>query len=310
MNQNSDYRKIARDYKGNVFNSIFNQPKEILELYNALNNSHYTDESLIEVTTIGEGDLYAGIYNDSSFIINSEELNIWEHQSSRNPNMPMRELLYLAESYERYIKDHYLEKEMYTSKQVMFPAPKFVVFYNGMETTEDSYVMRLSDCFMTKGSDLKMQVKAYNINYGRNRELMEKCKTLQDYSVLIHRIRVYNKIEPTKEKAVERAIDECIKEHRLEEYLTKNRKEVSGMLLTVPTHEEIAEAQYKVDIEEAEARGEARGRAEGKTELIYRIREYAEENHCSLEQAFLAMEATQKKSMQHASTRKPTGRAR
>lgn len=302
MNQNSDYRKIARDYKGNVFNSIFNQPKEILELYNALNNSHYTDESLIEVTTIGEGDLYAGIYNDSSFIINSEELNIWEHQSSRNPNMPMRELLYLAESYERYIKDHYLEKEMYTSKQVMFPTPKFVVFYNGIGETKDQYEMRLSDCFMTKGSDLEMKVRAYNINYGRNRELMEKCKTLQDYSVLIHRIRVYNKVEETKERAVEKAIEECIGEHRLEDYLRKNRKEVRGMLLAVPTHEEIAEAQREVDREEA--------RAEGKAELIDKIRKYAEQNNCSLEKAFLAVEAMQKKNVQHTAPKKPTGRAR
>lgn len=305
-NTRDDYRKLEREYKGNVFNSIFNQPKEILELYNALNGSHYTDEGLIDVTTIGEGDLYVGIHNDSSFIINSEELNIWEHQSTRNPNMPMRELLYLAESYERYIKDYHLEKEMYTSRQVMFPTPKFVVFYNGMEKTKDSYEMRLSDCFMTKGGDLEMKVKAYNINYGRNRELMEKCKTLQDYSVLIHRIRVYNKIEPTKEKAVERAIDECIKEHRLEEYLTKNRKEVRGMLLAIPTPEEIAEAQHKVDIEDAEARGEARGEAE----LIDKIRKYAEQNNCSLEKAFLAVEEMQKKNFQHTAIKKPTGRAR
>lgn len=306
-NTRDDYRKLEREYKGNVFNSIFNQPKEILELYNALNGSHYTDEGLIDVTTIGEGDLYVGIHNDSSFIINSEELNIWEHQSTRNPNMPMRELLYLAESYERYIKDYHLEKEMYTSRQVMFPTPKFVVFYNGMETTEDSYVMRLSDCFMTKGSDLKMQVKAYNINYGRNRELMEKCKTLQDYSVLIHRIRVYNKIEPTKEKAVERAIDECIKEHRLEEYLTKNRKEVRGMLLAIPTPEEIAEAQHKVDIEDAEARGEARGRAE----LLSELEEYMQRNHCSLEKAYQEIKAQYEKTAGgHATHRKPTGKTR
>lgn len=74
-------------------------------------------------------------------------------------------------------------------------------------------VTRLSDSFLTKGGDLEMKVNVYNINYGRNWELMEKCKTLQDYSVLIHRIRVYNKEENSKESAVDRAIDECVKEH-------------------------------------------------------------------------------------------------
>ena len=87
-----DLRKLQHDYKSRVFTSIFNEKKEILELYNALNNSDYTDETQIEVTTIGEGDLYIGMYNDSSFII-SEELNLWEHQSTECPNIPMRGFL-------------------------------------------------------------------------------------------------------------------------------------------------------------------------------------------------------------------------
>lgn len=307
--EQKDLREIQHDYKSRVFTSIFNDRKEILELYNALNNSSYTDESQIEVTTIGEGDLFIGMYNDSSFII-SEELNLWEHQSSGCPNMPMRGFLYMAESYNRYIKEHDLSKQMYTTRLVKFPTPKFVVFYNGLAEKQEQYQMRLSDCFIKSGSCIEMKVQAYNINYGKNRKLMKKCRTLEDYSVLIHRIRVYNKEEENKEKAVERAIDECIKEHRLEEYLKRNRKEVSGMLLEVPTREEIAQAQHEVDLEDAEARGEARGEAKGKAELIEKIRKYAEHNNCSLEKAFLAVEAMQKKSIQQTTPRKPTGRSR
>lgn len=298
-------REVQHDYKSRVFTSIFNGKKEILELYNALNNSNYTDESQIEVTTIGEGDLYVGMYNDSSFII-SEELNLWEHQSTECPNMPMRGFLYIAESYNRYIKEHNLGKLMYTTRLVKFPTPKFIVFYNGLAEKQERYQMKLSDCFAKSGSCIEMKVEAYNINYGKNRELMKKCKTLEDYSVLIHRIRVYNKKERNKESAVDRAIDECIKEHRLETYLKKNRKEVSGMLLEVPTREEIAKAQHEVDIEDAEARG----KIEGKAEIIDKIRKYAEQNNCSLEKAFLAVETMQKKSMQHTINRKPTGKSR
>lgn len=296
-----DLRKLQRDYKSRVFTSIFNEKKQILELYNALNNSDYTDETQIEVTTIGEGDLYIGMYNDSSFII-SEELNLWEHQSTECPNIPMRGFLYMAESYNRYIKEHNLEKQMYTTRLIKFPTPKFIVFYNGIAEKQERYRMRLSDCFVKSGSCIEMNVDAYNINFGKNKELMKKCKTLEDYSVLIHRIRVYNKEEKSKERAVDRAIDECISEHRLEAYLRKNRKEVRGMLLAVPTPEEIAEAQREVDIEDAEARGRA--------ELISRIRKYAEQNNCSLEKAFLAVEAMQKKNIQYTSPKKSTGKAR
>lgn len=296
-----DLRKLQHDYKSRVFTSIFNEKKEILKLYNALNNSDYTDETQIEVTTIGEGDLYIGMYNDSSFII-SEELNLWEHQSTECPNIPMRGFLYMAESYNRYIKEHNLEKQMYTTRLIKFPTPKFIVFYNGIAEKQERYRMRLSDCFVKSGSCIEMNVDAYNINFGKNKELMKKCKTLEDYSVLIHRIRVYNKEEKSKERAVDRAIDECISEHRLEAYLRKNRKEVRGMLLAVPTPEEIAEAQREVDIEDAEARGRA--------ELISRIRKYAEQNNCSLEKAFLEVEAMQKKNIQYKSPKKSTGKAR
>ena len=79
--------KLNRKYKDTLFRKVFNNKKDLLSLYNALNNTEHMDDSLITITTI-EDAIYIGYKNDISFIINSE-LNLYEHQSSVNPNMPV-----------------------------------------------------------------------------------------------------------------------------------------------------------------------------------------------------------------------------
>ena len=223
-------------------------------MYNALNNTEHMDDSLITITTI-EDAIYIGYKNDISFIINSE-LNLYEHQSSVNPNMPVRGLIYFAELYKGYIDQNNLL--IYNERLVKLPFPRYVVFYNGTEEQPEEQELRLSDAFVqvpegeglkdTAGTEadktnkpsVEVVVQLLNINYGCNQELMEKCQKLMEYSRFITLVRMksdtltkeykkemksINKKEIFAE-AVALAIDEAIRDNVLKDILSKNMVEL------------------------------------------------------------------------------------
>ena len=219
-------------------------------MYNALNNTEHMDDGLITITTI-EDAIYIGYKNDISFIINSE-LNLYEHQSSVNPNMPVRGLIYFAELYKGYIDQNNLL--IYNERLVKLPFPRYVVFYNGTEEQPEEQELRLSDAFVqvpegeglkdTAGTEadktnkpsVEVVVQLLNINYGCNQELMEKCQKLMEYSKFVALVRVKSDMLTEKYKkemksvnkkeifaeAVALAIDEAIRDNVLKDILSKN----------------------------------------------------------------------------------------
>ena len=222
------------EYKDRLFNFIFGSPenrKWTLSLYNAVNGSAYTDEKEIEINTIKEV-LYLGMHNDTSFLI-SGMMNVYEHQSSFNPNMPLRQLQYLGSLYEGYVTRNKLNK--FGSTLVMLPVPKLVVFYNGQRETDDELILRLSDSFKEEHrseSDVEVKVRMLNINYGHNHKLTEACRPLYEYSWLIDRVK--SKLRGmTIENALSQAIDEVPDEFVLKSFLKINKSEVSSILKPV-----------------------------------------------------------------------------
>ena len=218
----------------------------------------------------------AKVQNDISFVIDSE-LNLYEHQSSVNQNMPIRGLIYLTELYKGYIERNRLR--IYNETPVKLPFPRYIVFYNGKDGEPERRVMPLSDSYMTNDSNkdqepcLELKALLININYGCNKEIMNKCQKLMEYSQLIALIRKhydelvekYAKLGIHKSKkeifaeAVSLAIEEAIRNNILKEILRNNKAEVTNMLLT-----EFDEKDYIEGVkEESERRGEQRGRAEG-----------------------------------------------
>ena len=216
--------KPIRNHKDTVFRMLFREKKNLLELYNALNGTAYTDETALEVYTL-ENSIYMNVKNDVSLLFDGE-LCLFEHQASVNPNLPLRDLSYVTRQLERYTEG----KSLYGRRLVKIPEPRFVVFYNGMEEQPEQSILRLSDSFLkrTQHPELELKVRILNINYGKNRELMEKCKTLEGYSILVARIRAHAKELPL-EKAVDRAVTECIRENILADFLTRQRAEVKAM---------------------------------------------------------------------------------
>lgn len=217
-------QKVAYNYKDTVFRMLFREKANLLELYNALNGTFYDEPEELTVTTL-ENAVYMGFKNDVSFLFQSY-MTLYEHQGSYNPNMPLRDLLYISKQYEKYIVD----RSIYSSAPVMIPTPKFIVFYNGVEKKPEEQILKLSDLYEVKVEepDLELKVKMLNINPGYNSRLMETCRTLDEYSQYVARVRDYVKKLPIEE-AVERSVTECIREGILSDFLKSQRAEVVAM---------------------------------------------------------------------------------
>lgn len=213
-----------RTYKSRLFEMIFSDKKALLELYNAVNGTHYDNPDDLEINTL-ENAIYMTMRNDVSFIVESR-LSLYEHQSTYNPNLPLRYLIYVTDLYSSMTRN----ENLYSTKTIPLPTPRFVVFYNGPDEQPDEQMLCLSAAFTVKEEEYVLDLKAtmLNINEGHNRELMEACRTLRDYSIYVSKVREYAKQMPLAD-AVERAITECIEGDILAEFLSKNRAEAKHM---------------------------------------------------------------------------------
>ena len=242
--------KANRQYKDTIFRMLFKDKKNLLSLYNAMNQRNYTDEDALEVVTL-ENAIYMGMKNDLAFIMDMN-LYLYEHQSTYNPNIPLRDLFYIANEYQRLV----VHKSLYSSTLQKIPAPKFVVFYNGSKELEDWSQLQLSSAYEhpVEEPDLELRVTVLNVNEGHNTELMEQCQTLKEYAQYVARVRKYtSSAELSLEEAVERAVDECMKEGILSEFLMKNRAEVISMSIFEYDKDEeekkLRKAEYEAGIE-------------------------------------------------------------
>ena len=224
INQN-DGIAVNREYSSDVFKMYFSIKKNALALYNALNGTDYTDEDRLVINSL-ENSIYLKFYNDVSFVI-SDAVNLYEHQSTINPNMPLRDLFYITEMYKGMIP----KRDIYGKKLITIPTPQFVVFYNGTTDISDRQILKLSDAFMrkTEEPELELIVQVLNVNYGHNKELLDKCIPLRDYAILNKRVRDNVNIGMPIEDAATQAVNSCIKDHVMEDFLLKERAGVIAM---------------------------------------------------------------------------------
>lgn len=229
---------INNEYKDRLFGALFGRAehrKWTLSLYNAINGSSYENPDEIMINTM-EDSVYMGMKNDVSFILQGR-ISIYEQQSSFNPNMPLRELMYTGRLYGKYVREQ--QKNLYGESLVLLPVPKLVVFYNGVKTKKNQ-ILRLSDAFpleLKKESDIEVKVRMININYGYNRRLMEECKPLAEYAWFVDTIR--KKMDTMEiETAVADTINTMPDDYEIKEYLVGNREEVMMYYITEYDEEE------------------------------------------------------------------------
>ncbi|MBR5800478.1 MAG: hypothetical protein IKY23_10510 [Lachnospiraceae bacterium] len=241
--------QVYHTYKDRIFRMLFKEKDRLLELYNALNGTSYTQTEALEVNTL-ENAIFIKMKNDVSFIIESR-MCLYEHQSSYNPNMPLRGMFYFADLYKKLVKN----MDLSNRKHIKIPTPHYIVFYNGTEKTEEVFYQKLSEAFADGNEGcIELVVKVININYGKNMELMERCRTLSDYARFVAIVR--ENVEKTDvENAVKLAVEECIKKDVLKEFLLEQKTEVIAMSLYEYNEEYIR----KTFFEEGEMRGVEKG---------------------------------------------------
>ncbi len=249
------------EYRSDAFSMLMRQPDYALDVYNAMNNTHYDNPDDLDIFLLENG-ISLTIRNDASFIIYNC-LCIYEHQASFNPNMPIRELIYFSNLIMRLIRTNRIN--VYGQAQVKMPTPQFVVFYNGADKRPEREQFRLTDAFdEIKGEPpIELICSAININPDMNRELREKSYVLNGYCIFVEKVRQYIKQDITLEEALDISVGECVREHILEEFFREHGNEVKKMEtldFTFETRIELEKRDARLEgIREGELKGELKG---------------------------------------------------
>ena len=232
---NSEEVKVQPKIYDHLFIAIFGKDTERskrwrLELYNALNNTNYTDTDALEFNKLANV-IYIKMYNDVSFLIDSQ-MTLFEHQRTTNPNMPLRGFFYFAQLYQKYIDSK--GELIGTSTHIKIPNPNYIVFYNGDTERDEDYEQKLSDAFLNEDKSGKFEwtARILNINKKYNLSLQKKCKPLYDYIQFVSRINENKTKGMTIEEAVDEAVNWACEHNLLEGYIREQKAEVKMNLLT------------------------------------------------------------------------------
>ena len=248
----------ARTYKSTMFIMLFEDKKNLLELYNAISGKNYTDPGMLEINTL-ENAIYMTMKNDISFLIDGR-LSLYEHQSTDNPNLPLRFLFYISKLYSGMTRN----ENLYGTRIVQIPPPEFIVFYNGKDELPDRMERKISDMYAVRDPHAGLELKAVVLNIvgKHNQKLKEACRTLREYAVYTDKVRRYVE-EMELADAVERAIQECISEGVLKDFLEKHRAEAKEMSIFEYDQEKHMKQEREAAWEEGHREGHRSGVAEG-----------------------------------------------
>lgn len=242
----------------------FGEPENASRLYAALTNEEAAPEDITYVTL--DGVLFVARKNDLAFTVKNRVLVISEHQSTVNENMPLRDLLYLGRTLEKILD----RNTLYKRKLVNIPTPEFFVFYNGNDPQPPEKILRLSDAYLEKMEHpmLELVVKVININLPSGHQLLEKCRPMYEYSWFIQQIKDYLWAGLTRDAAISQAVNDCIEEGILVDFMKNHGSEVANMLYTQWNYDDAVsverEEAYEDGREAGKAIGMAIGIAEGK----------------------------------------------
>ena len=254
-----------RQTKDILFRLVFgNDRQALLQLYNALHGTAYTNPHELQIVTLDNA-IYISRKNDLAFLL-AGSINMYEHQSTLNPNMPVRFLIYLAQEYQLLVES--TDRSLYGSELIPLPTPQCVVFYNGTEDTPDEYKLRLSSAFSNQDVEpaVEVVVKVININYGHNEHLMQGCGLLSQYAQFVAITREYANKYDNREEAMNAAIEYCIGHGILEDILKKHRSQVLGSLLEEFDEKKYARTLREEGYESGREEGYEAGRTDGFTE--------------------------------------------
>ena len=237
---------VKRTYRDSIFRALFNDEKTLRELYSVLSGQPVTNKATVEIVTLKDA-IHNNRKNDLAFTVDSKMIVLIEQQSTDSPNLPIRMFIYLAKLY-----DKMLDERVYRTTKIKIPMPELYVFYNGKANREEEWEQKLSDLFATVRETLSVEVivKVININYEKGAELVKQCKTLNGYSLLLYKVQYYLEQGMSLEDAMKLAIQECIEEDVIADFLKKNGGKTMSILRQVWTEEQ-KEKMHRIELEEA-----------------------------------------------------------
>ena len=281
MDQQNVNVTINQKYADQLFATLFTDAKyrsDVLALYNYLTGQAHADPTEIEIVTMQDV-IYFGRKNDMSFLMGKESLNLWEEQSTVNPNMPLRGLIYFGKQFDGYVHTHHVN--VFSSKRQKIPTPKYIIFEFGSENSPDKRILKLSDMFASNvPGDIEVTCTVYNIRKGKNTAMMSACKLLNDYTELISQIKIRkNKYDKSSIlTAVDEAIDYCINNNILTDFLIKHKAEARDMLFTM-ADKEFEEQCIREEHERELIEATDKARAEGAEEIVNNLSKYLQKQH-------------------------------
>ena len=259
-NEKTGVESINRNYKDSVFRVIFSEPEKMIELYNAIFDTNYPPDTHIDINTIEEV-FHRVQKNDISFTIDGTYIMVSEHQSTINPNMPIRDLFYIVEIWRGMVES----SQLYKRRIVKVPQPKFIVLYNGREPMPPVSRLELSDAFMGDANKplLNLTVLVYNVNEGVNCDILKKSPTLYQYSQLVALIREYQAKGQVTSRDMSEITQKCLEKGILVDFMKEHGKSIRDLL-----HYEISyEEDIKLTGQEYFEEGMEKGAAEATERL-------------------------------------------
>lgn len=270
----------GRSYKDGMFRCLFQDKKNLIELFNALEGTSYDENTDLDIRTL-EGIFSDGFRNDTGFEIDHLFLMLVEQQATICENIPLRLLVYVSRSYEEKVN----RTEVYGRRRKELPYPKLVVLYNGTEAYDAEKEMKLSDSFPQRIGEkdrsalsLDVNVRVININFEVGHEILSKSPILYGYSYFVFLVRQHKKSGESLRKALRSAMESCLKEGFLVDFIEAHGGEIMGyweqmfdeevtrQLIRNAAYEDGREEGLEKGLEEGRTTGRAEGKAEGRAE--------------------------------------------
>ena len=264
-------KDVERNYKDTVFVTVFKEKKCLIELYNAIFDTNYDENTPLDIVTIKDV-LFRTLKNDVAFTLGDCFVVLIEHQSTLSDNLPLRDLLYVSTLFKRMID----LKRLYRKKALMIPRPQFIVLYNGPTDMPEYQELRLSDAYLgelREGEEdaLQLVVKVYNINSRKNAEILKKCETLRQYSRFVDIMRSYQKVDRLTNETMVEIMKRCQKDGILTDFFREYGTELIEMLFKELTREEDLEISrldgYDAGLKEGEKSGFSKGEQKAAFEI-------------------------------------------
>lgn len=249
-----------REVKSSAFTTYFSNPENAAKLYAALDGAEEVAAEDIVYTTL-QGVIFMARKNDMAFTVRNKVLVISEHQSTLNANMPLRDVIYYGRTMEKLIEP----KALYRNSLIKIPTPEFFVFYNGDQPFPEEKTMRLSDAYLEKVPDpmLELTVKVININLPTNHPILERCRPLYEYSWFVQRIKDYLLEGKSRDKAIIQAMEDCVHQGILVEFVREHGSEALNMLFTEFNMEDALDVRYEEGVEKGIEEGIEKGIEKG-----------------------------------------------